>query len=610
MTNSLVGVCRDRIFTTSRVAICVLASLSGGQALAQAPALLWTANTGGKLFGVDAQAVYVNAGTNVIKLNLNGVATQTNSICPLPGIAQLDASGNYFFAGNFDGTQNFGGITLVGGWTNWPYSGHWTAGYPTHFAAKYNNNGVLQWVKSFGQQASSVNRLTDTLVDSSSGLIAGHLGLGFSPGVSTFTRLDSNGNILWSPLPGQGGGATALKLGGLTSSNFCYLYYQYGIAAHRRDFAGAASGISTAALVPLASISAEVTNGTPVLDNSACLLLAGQTNGQQLLCKFDPSGSLLWAKPVNHGEQWPLARDASECFYFGSVSNVLIKYDANGTELWSTNYQKEAIKMIVDAAGNRFVGFADGTIARLAPDATPEPPSVLVAPQTQIATLGSSATFSATIGGSPTLYYQWRKDGTNVIGATATNYTIASVTTNHIGYYDLVVTNAYGAITSTPPAALLIAPSLLSPYVGAVGLWGQQATLSVSAWGSGTLSYQWYKSGQAISDATNSTLVFPSVQISDAGAYSVVVTSAYGSVTNTPADLVVNPAEVSIALYAGITIHGTIGYNYGIEYATNLQNAVWQYLTNVTLSQPTEIWVDTSVPAAERARRFYRVTNQ
>lgn len=558
---------------------------------------------------MDAQTVYVHAGTNVIRLNLDGVALQTNSFCPRPGFAQQDASGNFYFTGNFDGTQNFGGITLVGGWTNWPWPGRWTAGYPTHFAAKYNSNGVLQWVNSFGQQASTINRLTDYLVDSTGGVFVGHLGYGDASGGWAFTRISDTGNIQWSQSP-AGNSRIALKLGGLTSSNFCCLDYGYGIAAHRRDFAGNISSVSTAALFPLSFNSYEVTNGTPVLDNLGNILLAGKTNGQQVLCKFDATGSLLWARNANHGEQWPLARDASECFYFGSVSNVLIKYDANGTELWSTNYQKEAIKMILAAAGNRFVGFADGTIARLASDETPQPPAVLVPPQTQIASLGSSTTFPATIGGSPTLYYQWRKDGTNLIGATATNYAIASVTTNHVGYYDVVVTNAYGSITSTPPAALLVAPSLLLPYVGAVGLWGQQATLSVSAWGSGTLSYQWYKSGQAISDATNSTLVFPSVQISDAGAYSVVVTSAYGSVTNAPADLVVNPAEVSIALYAGITIHGTIGYNYGIEYATNLQNAVWQYLTNVTLSQPTEIWVDTSVPAAERARRFYRVTNQ
>jgi hypothetical protein len=72
----------------------------------------------------------------------------------------------------------------------------------------------------------------------------------------------------------------------------------------------------------------------------------------------------------------------------------------------------------------------------------------------------------------------------------------------------------------------------------------------------------------------------------------------------------VNPANISIALYAGITIQGTIGYTYGIEYATNLQNVTWLSLTNITLAQPVEIWVDTTVPVVERARRFYRVTGQ
>ena len=560
---------------------------------------------------MNDQAAYASAGTNVIKLNLlTGEALQTNSLCPLPGVARLDASGNYYFAGNFDGTQNFGGITLVGGWTNWPPPGHWTAGYPTHFVAKYNSAGVLQWVKSFGKQANNANQLTDLEVDSSGGVFVGHSTVE-SPGIATasITRFDSGGNLQWTVNVGAG---TTVKLGNIVNTNLYYLNcggsYLY-VVAGRVDFNGSKLGYTPGPSLQIYA-SAATSNGKPAADDGQRLFVSGTTNGQQLLCKFDPSGSLVWAKNVNHGEQWPLARDASECFYFGSASNVLIKYDANGNELWSTNYQKVAIKMIVDSTGNRCVGFADGTIARLAPDETPQPPSVLVPPQNQIVFLRSNATFSATIGGSPTLYYQWRKDGTNLVGATATNYTIASVTTNQVGYYDVVVTNVYGAITSTPPAALLVSPSLLSPYVGAVGLWGQQATLSVSAWGSGTLTYQWYKAGQAITDATNSILVFPTVQISDAGAYSVVVTSVYGSVTNMPADLVVNPAEVSIALYAGITIHGTVGYSYGIEYTTNLQNATWLNLTNITLAQPAEIWVDTSVPAAERARRFYRVTNQ
>jgi hypothetical protein len=582
------------------------------QAQSQSPTLLWSTNVGASIFAVDAQTnVYANAGGTVIRLNADGVPVQTNTICPIPSIAQRDAAGNFYFAGNFDGTQNFGGITLVGGWTNWPSSGQWTPGYPTHYVAKYAANGTLQWVTSFGQQAETLLRLTDLLVGSDD-VFVGHLGRSLTvslPGAPMVTRLDSGGSLQWTKTVSSPFGAT-VKLGGLTSSNLCHLQIVDGVSVGRLDLNGNTVGFNTAGTFPMYWNAIEVTNGRPVLDNLARVVFAGKTNNQQLLCKFNLDGSLVWAVNNNNGEQWPLARDASECFYFGSVSNALIKYDANGNELWNANYQKKAIQMVVDSSGIRFVSFADGTIARLAPDESPQPPSVLVAPQTQIVSLGNNATFTVTIGGSPTLYYQWRKDGTNLIGATFTNYTITGVTSNHIGYYDVIVTNVYGSITSTPPVALLVSPSLLSPYVGAVGLWGQEAILTVSAWGSGTLSYQWYKGGQSIGGATNSTLVFPSVQISDAGAYSVVVTSAYGSVTNAPADLVVNPANISIALYAGITIQGTIGYTYGIEYATNLQNVTWLSLTNITLAQPVEIWVDTTVPVVERARRFYRVTGQ
>jgi len=78
-------------------------------------------------------------------------------------------------------------------------------------------------------------------------------------------------------------------------------------------------------------------------------------------------------------------------------------------------------------------------------------------------------------------------------------------------------------------------------------------------------------------------------------------------------ELVINPANISLGLYAGITIDGVVGYTYGIEYTTDLTNTnSWQNLTNVTLTQPVELWVDRSVnvhaPGVEK--RFYRVTNQ
>lgn len=223
-----------------------------------------------------------------------------------------------------------------------------------------------------------------------------------------------------------------------------------------------------------------------------------------------------------------------------------------------------------------------------------------------------TAIFNVGATGYPAPNYQWLFNGVNIPGATGSSLVITNVGTNALGYYWVEAWNTYSATTSSP-AVLLMSPSLREPFAGVVGIWGKEATLSVGALGSGTLTYQWYKSGVPVPGATNATLLFPSLQIGDGGLYSIVVTSEYGSVTNTPAQLVVNPANISLGLYAGVIIEGVAGYSYGIEYTTDLQDTnSWQILTNVTLTQPVEVWVDESinVHSPQAVRRFYRVTGQ
>ena len=121
------------------------------------------------------------------------------------------------------------------------------------------------------------------------------------------------------------------------------------------------------------------------------------------------------------------------------------------------------------------------------------------------------------------------------------------------------------------------------------------------------LNYQWQSNGVAIYGATNQTLTLTNLQNSFAAGYSVVVANSYGSVTSAPpANLTINPAGVAIALYPGVSIAGVVGFTYGIQYSTNLANGNgWIGLTNLTFTQPTELWYD-SIPASLQ-QRFYRV---
>jgi hypothetical protein len=129
----------------------------------------------------------------------------------------------------------------------------------------------------------------------------------------------------------------------------------------------------------------------------------------------------------------------------------------------------------------------------------------------------------------------------------------------------------------------------------------------VGAIGTGDLSYQWFRDGVAIDGATTATLNFTSIQFTNGGFYSVVVSSDLGSITNS-AQLVVNPANMELGMYAGIVITGAAGYSYEIQYTTDLRvTNAWVTLTNLTLQQPVELWVDTSVNAITREHRYYRI---
>jgi predicted esterase len=94
-----------------------------------------------------------------------------------------------------------------------------------------------------------------------------------------------------------------------------------------------------------------------------------------------------------------------------------------------------------------------------------------------------------------------------------------------------------GFVNYELPAAptIILGPKSLTVDAGATAYFG------VSARGAESLSYQWFKDGNAINGATAATLVLPNAQLSNAGSYNVVVTNASGSVPSVAATLTVNP---------------------------------------------------------------------
>ena len=197
------------------------------------------------------------------------------------------------------------------------------------------------------------------------------------------------------------------------------------------------------------------------------------------------------------------------------------------------------------------------------------PVSISLQPGSLIVPLHATASFTVTAHGYPAPLYQWSLNGTNVAGATAGTITISNVSVADIGSYQAFITNNYSS-TNSAVATLNVQPTITTPFHGATTTWGNSADLSVGAVGSGPLSYQWYFNGVAISGATGPDLDFTSIQFTNAGQYSVVVSSPYGAITNAAYQVIVNPAEISLAFSPSLTIGGTVGYSYIIQSSTNL----------------------------------------
>src|SRR5215213_3674382 len=74
-------------------------------------------------------------------------------------------------------------------------------------------------------------------------------------------------------------------------------------------------------------------------------------------------------------------------------------------------------------------------------------------------------------------------------------------------------------------------------------------SMSVVADGTTPLQYKWLRNGIILQEATNATLLFPSVSFTQYGAYSVTINNSLGSITSTTAFLVVD-AELTFRVTA------------------------------------------------------------
>jgi hypothetical protein len=95
-------------------------------------------------------------------------------------------------------------------------------------------------------------------------------------------------------------------------------------------------------------------------------------------------------------------------------------------------------------------------------------PAITTQPQNKTVVAGASATFSVSAIGTAPLTYQWRFNGTNLTGATASTYTRSNAQLATAGNYNVIVSNVLGSATSAVAnLAIVNAPLLVSAHLAA-----------------------------------------------------------------------------------------------------------------------------------------------
>jgi uncharacterized delta-60 repeat protein len=102
-----------------------------------------------------------------------------------------------------------------------------------------------------------------------------------------------------------------------------------------------------------------------------------------------------------------------------------------------------------------FLYDANGNLQGPTTPSTGLAPGIVSPPQYALAQLGGTASFSVVANGTAPLTYQWRRNNTNLPGATSDTLSLSNLLAGDFAPYVVVLSNTFGAITSTPAVLYL-----------------------------------------------------------------------------------------------------------------------------------------------------------
>jgi len=199
----------------------------------------------------------------------------------------------------------------------------------------------------------------------------------------------------------------------------------------------------------------------------------------------------------------------------------------------------------------------------------PAPPAIVTQPANQSVIVGQTATFNVSATGATPLSYYWRNGTTVLTNSASASFSIPNAQTADAGTYSVIVSNSLGTATSSNATlsvnTAVTAPGIASQPANQFVYQGQNASLSVTATGTGPLNYQWRRNNTKLANSTHlsgtqsNLLTINSALTNDSGRYTVVITNSSGSITSQVAVLIVTNKAILTVQTIG---NGTVSPNY------------------------------------------------
>jgi hypothetical protein len=186
-----------------------------------------------------------------------------------------------------------------------------------------------------------------------------------------------------------------------------------------------------------------------------------------------------------------------------------------------------------------------------------EPPTITGGPKDSSVVLGSPVSFAVSVAGTPPFAYKWyRVRNAAVVADTNAVMRIAPTAAANDGdSLYCTVTNAFGTATSKRAALKINFPAKVTVQPkNATVVDGGNARFSVTASGSGTITFAWFRSGAADTLGKDSVFTVKALLANDTSKYFCVVHNVYGQESSQLATLSVVKGVLIVREPASITV--------------------------------------------------------